>query len=163
MTYETNDRTGTTDSATATAPSSATWNLVRASDLTGLSIIGSDDQTIGSVGDLYIDYDEHTVRYCTVDIGGFLGIGAKTVLVPFERLQWSGNELFLPVDKQTLEQAPEFDPEQDYDRSYEENVSGVWGTPAYWTVPTYGTEHSHWREGYGDDRRMETRHDRRSI
>lgn len=157
MTYETH-RTG---SATTTAPSSATWGLVRLGDIEGRTIIGLNDESIGTVGDVYMDYDEHTVRYCTVDVGGFLGMGARTVLIPFEKLQWSGDDLYLPVDKETLENAPEFDPMADYDRTYEETVVTVWSVPTYWTAPTYGAEHSHWREG--SDERPEMRHDRRSV
>ena len=41
---------------------------------------------------------------------GFLGMGARTVLIPFEKLQWSGEDLYLPVEKDVLEKAPEFDP-----------------------------------------------------
>lgn len=163
MTYETERSRMTTGAGTMTAPSSAAWNLVRASDIQGRNIIGTDDETIGTVDDIYLDYDEHTVRYCTVDVGGFLGIGAKTVLVPFERLQWSGEDLYLPVDKETLEQAPEFDPMGDYDRTYEENLTTVWGTGTYWTAPTYGVEHTHWREGREYGGREELRHEDRSL
>jgi hypothetical protein len=98
-----------------------------------------------------------------VDVGGFLGIGTRTVLIPFEKLQWSGEDLYLPVDKQVLENAPEFDPMAQYDRTYEETVVSAWEVPTYWTAPTYGTEHSHWREGYGWEENPEMRHDRRSL
>ncbi|HEX2195120.1 MAG TPA: PRC-barrel domain-containing protein [Candidatus Limnocylindria bacterium] len=145
-----------------TAPSSATWSLLRVSDIEGRNVIGMNDESIGTVSDVYVDYDEHTVRYCTVDVGGFLGIGAKTVLVPFELLQWSGEDLYLPVDKDALENAPEFDPLAEYDRTYEQTVTTAWGVPTYWTAPTYGTDHSHWRQGY-ERPSAEFRHDRRSV
>ena len=161
MTYDTTQRTG--NAATMTAPSSAAWGLLKLDDIQGRNIVGIDDQRIGTVGDVYLDYDEHTVRYCTVDVGGFLGIGARTVLIPFELLQWSGEDLYLPVDKHTLENAPEFDPYAQYDRTYEESVTTAWGVPTYWTAPTYGADHSHWREGYGDDVSPELRHDRRYV
>ncbi|HEX2141755.1 MAG TPA: PRC-barrel domain-containing protein [Candidatus Limnocylindria bacterium] len=161
MAYDTTQRTGGS-AGTMTAPSSATWNLVRAGDLQGRSIIGLNDESIGTVGDVFLDYDEHTIRYATVDVGGFLGMGAKTVLVPFEKLQWSSEDLYLPVEKSVLENAPEFDPTADYDRTYEEQVSGAWGIGPYWTTPEYGVRHSHWREGY--DRPMAGyRHQDRSL
>lgn len=160
MTYDTTQRTG--NAATMTAPSSAAWGLIKADDIQGRAIIGLNEERIGTVGDLYLDYDEHTVRYCTVDVGGFLGMGARTVLIPFERLQWSGEDLYLPVEKEVLEKAPEFDPYAEYDRTYEESVTGAWGVATYWTAPTYGREHSHWREGYDPVPREEMRHDRRS-
>ncbi len=160
MTYDSTQRSGST--ATMAAPSSAAWGLVRVRDIEGRNVIGLNDEHIGTVKDVYLDYAEHTVRYCTVDVGGFLGIGTRTVLIPFEKLQWSGEDLYLPVDKHLLEKAPEFDPMAQYDRTYEETVVSAWEVPTYWTAPTYGTEHSHWREGYGWDENPEMRHDRRS-
>jgi hypothetical protein len=111
-------------------------------------VIGRNDQTIGTIDDLYLDYDEHTVRYVTMDVGGFLGIGAKRVLVPFERLQWLSDrdDLFLDADRDAIENAPEFDPNAGSDRAYEGSVMTAWGTPTYWTADDYGTRHSHWRD-----------------
>jgi sporulation protein YlmC with PRC-barrel domain len=161
MTHDTTQRSGGT--ATLTAPSSAAWGLIKVNDIVGRNVIGLSDEHIGTIGDVYLDHSEHTIRYCTVDVGGFLGIGIRTVLIPFEKLQWSGEDLYLAVDKQVLENAPEFDPMAQYDRSYEETVVTAWGVPTYWTAPTYGADHSHWREGYGWDERPELRHDRRSL
>ncbi len=138
-----------TMSETVTGRRVDTWSLIRAGDLQGRSVRGMDDEEIATVDDLYIDYDEHTVRYVALDVGGFLGIGSKTVLVPFERLQWAadGDHLYLDADREMIENAPEFDPDAAYDRGYETSVVTAWGVPAYWTVGTYGTEHRHWREG----------------
>jgi sporulation protein YlmC with PRC-barrel domain len=126
-----------------------TWNLMRAGELQGRTVKGIDDETIGDIGDLYLDYDEHTVRYVTLDVGGFLGMGTRTVLVPFERLQWAaeGDHMYLDADRETIENAPEFDPDGGYDREYEQGVTTAWGVPAYWTTGTYGTDHTHRREG----------------
>lgn len=137
-----------TMSETATGRRVETWNLMRASDLQGRSVRGMDDEEIATVDDLYLDYDEHTIRYVTLDVGGFLGIGAKTVLVPFERLQWAddGSHLYLNADRETIENAPEFDPGGGYDREYETTVTTAWGVPAYWTTSTYGAEHMHRRD-----------------
>lgn len=133
---------------TSTGREVETWNLMRAGDLQGRAVWGIDDNEIGTIDDLYIDYDEHAVRYVTLDVGGFLGIGAKTVLVPFERLQWAttGDHLYLDADRETVENAPEFDPEGGYDREYENSVVTAWGVPAYWTAGTYGADHTHWRD-----------------
>lgn len=132
---------------TTTGRNVDTTNLVRVSDLQDRSVHGSDDQEIGVIGDVYMDYDEHTVRYVTMDVGGFLGIGAKTVLVPFERLQWmaDGDSLYLDAEREQIEEAPEFDPMGGYDREYEETVATAWGTPAYWATGGYGASHAHWR------------------
>lgn len=124
-----------------------TWNLMRVGDLQGRTVIGRDDQEIGTIDDVYLDYDEHAARYVTMDVGGFLGIGTKRVLVPFERLQWmpDGNELYLDAERDVIEAAPEFDPDAGYDRTYESSVTTAWGVPEYWSTNTYGTGHTHWR------------------
>jgi sporulation protein YlmC with PRC-barrel domain len=146
MTFDTT-RGSPTGTAVETRPGTG-WNLISADALEDAVVRGLNDEKIGTVDDVYIDYDEHTVRYATVDVGGFLGIGAKTVLVPFERLQWSNGELFLPVERELLEKAPEFDPQRTtYDRSYEEQLSDIWGVSPYWTGSDYGASNSHWREG----------------
>lgn len=146
MTYQ--DTTTRTTGQSATQARTEGWNLVRADDLSGRDIVDANNETIGQIGDLYLDYDEHTVRYATVDVGGFLGIGAKTVLVPFERLQWSGDgdQLFLPVERRILEEAPEFNAQSGvYDVSYEEQIASVWETDQYWNSDSYGASHSHRR------------------
>jgi sporulation protein YlmC with PRC-barrel domain len=141
MTYQ---DTGRTTTRTRTEG----WNLMRADELTGRDIIDANNENVGQIGDLYLDYDEHTIRYVSVDVGGFLGMGAKTVLVPFERLQWSadGDHLLLPVERRVLEEAPEFDPQAgSYDQAYEEQIAGIWETEQYWSSENYGTSHSHRR------------------
>ena len=70
------------------------------------------------------------------------------MLVPFERIQWAddSDHLYLDADRDTLENAPEFDPGAGYDRDYETSVVTAWGVPAYWMAGTYGADHSHWRD-----------------
>lgn len=132
---------------TTTGRPVGTWNLMRVGDLQGRTVIGRDDQEIGTIDDVYLDYDEHTARYVTMDVGGFLGIGSKRVLVPFERLQWmpDGNNLYLDAEREVIEAAPEFDPDAGYDRAYESSVTTTWDVPEYWSTNTYGTGHTHWR------------------
>jgi sporulation protein YlmC with PRC-barrel domain len=144
MTYDTPRTRMTGGSAVAARP----WNLIGADTIVGRQVIGLHDEKIGTIGDLYLDYDEHTARYASIDIGGFLGIGTKTVLIPFEVLQWSGDDLYLPAGKEVIGSAPEFDPMSTYDRTYEQTVLSNWGADAYWAQPGYGEAHSHWREGY---------------
>lgn len=126
------------------------WGLLSAGDLQGRRIVGRDDETIGTVDDVLIDYDEHAVRYLTVDVGGFLGIGTRTVLVPFESVQWQDDELVLPVEREVIERAPEYRAQDEYDRGYETSIHEAWGLGPYWMSPGYGTDHTHWRARRGD-------------
>ena len=53
-------------------------------DLRGKYVYVVEGKVIGSVEDLYIDRQEHEVRFLEVGAGGLLGIGKKRFLVPVE-------------------------------------------------------------------------------
>lgn len=53
-------------------------------DLEGATVYGRDDETIGSVRALKFGAD-NAITHAVVDVGGFLGIGAHSVLVPFDQ------------------------------------------------------------------------------
>jgi sporulation protein YlmC with PRC-barrel domain len=59
----------------------------RASKLVGVKVVGSDQKKIGSIDDVLIDHDGNA-QTVVIGVGGFLGIGAKDVAVPFKTLQW---------------------------------------------------------------------------
>lgn len=58
-----------------------------ASDLMGVRVIGADDVTIGSVKDLVMD-GENRLAGIVVGVGGFLGIGEKSVGIPVDELRF---------------------------------------------------------------------------
>jgi sporulation protein YlmC with PRC-barrel domain len=59
----------------------------RASKLVGLSVMGAEQKSIGTIEEVLIDHDgkAQTVVIC---VGGFLGIGEKAVAVPFKTMHW---------------------------------------------------------------------------
>lgn len=59
----------------------------RASKLVGVKVVGTDQKTIGSIEDVLIDH-QGTAQTVVIGVGGFLGIGAKDVALPFKSLQW---------------------------------------------------------------------------
>ena len=59
---------------------------VSADDLEDMDIYGSDGKKIGDVNKILAD-NSHEVKAVTVDVGGFLGIGAREVVIPIDRLQ----------------------------------------------------------------------------
>ncbi len=65
--------------------------------------------TIGTVSDIIIDKGAG-VSYAIVDVGGFLGIGKKQVLVPVARFTApvAGKFVFPGVTKDMMEAAPAF-------------------------------------------------------
>lgn len=69
---------------------------------------------IGSVEEILLD-DAGQVQGITTDIGGFIGIGQKTVMIPLSDLRLARSPddeditIVTRLDKERLEQAPEFE------------------------------------------------------
>ena len=83
-----------------------------ASDIIGMKVVGSNNESIGSVSDLLVD-DSGNILAAVVGVGGFLGIGQKSVAISFDTLNIAsdkdGNaEARLTLTKEELESAPEF-------------------------------------------------------
>jgi len=87
---------------------------IRATAIIGKEVYGPDDQSIGEIADLIMQDDGKT-RAALIDVGGFLGVGEKTVALPFNEIQVSqGTEgaapkLVVAMSKDQLEQLPTFD------------------------------------------------------
>jgi sporulation protein YlmC with PRC-barrel domain len=62
-------------------------NQWRASKLVGVSVMGADQKKIGKIEDILVDHDGNA-QVVVVSVGGFLGMGAKDVGVPFKTMQW---------------------------------------------------------------------------
>ncbi len=92
----------TPSSSTTAAPASPPpTNLAgqgkwRSSKLIGVDIYGPDDKKVGDVTELIVD-KAGKVEMVTVGVGGFLGIGAKDVAVPFEQVTWSDQPIMPPA------------------------------------------------------------------
>ncbi|QCO03355.1 PRC-barrel domain containing protein (plasmid) [Azospirillum argentinense] len=81
----------------------------RASKLTGTSVVNDKNEKIGSLDDIIIGRDK--VLFAVLEVGGFLGIGAHMVVVPFNDLQLdeTGKTITLPgASKDELKKLPEF-------------------------------------------------------
>jgi len=68
----------------------------RSSKLIGVDIYGPDDKKVGDVTELVVD-KTGKIEMVTVGVGGFLGIGAKDVAVPFEQVTWSDQPITPPA------------------------------------------------------------------
>ena len=83
---------------------------LKASELIGMKVQGSDGKNLGKIRDLVIAPDG-AVRYAVLDFGGFLGIGDKYFAVPWDALQrtQNGKKIALDTTKRDLKKAPGFD------------------------------------------------------
>jgi hypothetical protein len=98
---------------------------ILANDLIGVNVIGADDASIGSVKDLVMDGQNRLVGII-VGVGGFLGIGEKSVGIPIDALNFVPDveatatigtgapgardiaEIRVPMTREQLDDAPTF-------------------------------------------------------
>src|ERR1700730_164345 len=83
-------------------------------NLIGAKVGGPDNATVGSINDILLEKNGNLIA-AAVGVGGFLGMGAKNVAVPFKSLELSrdtdGNDkIAMRFTKDELQQAPDFKP-----------------------------------------------------
>ena len=103
-----NSTTGASDKAAApqaTTQASATdasfkgdW---RASKVVGLNVYNAQNENVGSINDLLMD-KSGSIKAAVISVGGFLGMGAHLVAVPFDKMKFSTE----PVAYSTSSNAP---------------------------------------------------------
>ena len=80
----------------------------RTSKVVGASVVNEANETVGSIDDLIVTADEK-VPFAVLSVGGFLGLGTKYVVVPFNALQMNDKKIVLPgATKDALRDLPEF-------------------------------------------------------
>ncbi len=89
----------------------------RASDqLIGQEVRNQEDEEIGTISDLLVDR-EGNLKGVVVGVGGFLGVGERDVAIQWDAVELTEEEgeprLQVDMDRQTLEQAPEFEHRDD--------------------------------------------------
>lgn len=85
--------------------------VLKASDVIGMKVEGTDDKSLGTIKDLVLDPIEGEIQYAVLDFGGFLGIKDKYFIVPWEAITFNatGKRIVLDVSKRDLKKAPGFD------------------------------------------------------
>jgi len=86
---------------------------MRAEDLIGTTVYGANDANVGSIGDVLLTADGKIDAYL-VDVGGFLGMGAKEVAIGSDNLAFmtdnDGNKyLYTTFTKEQLDAAAAYD------------------------------------------------------
>ena len=80
----------------------------RASKVIGSSVVNDANETIGTIDDLLVSHDGKQ-PYAVLSIGGFLGMGTRLVVVPYETLKFADKKVMLPGGtKEGLKMLPEF-------------------------------------------------------
>lgn len=103
---------GSDQSVEFSAPASP--DTVPPEELRGMGVYGLNDQLIGTIGDV-LTFPDGGVDAVIIDVGGFLGLGAKPVAVGYDDPVFStdvfGNRyLVLNTTREDLEAQPPYDP-----------------------------------------------------
>jgi sporulation protein YlmC with PRC-barrel domain len=82
----------------------------KASKLMGMQVKNKQDEDLGKVKDLVVDFQSGKIAYAVISAGGTFGIGGKMVAVPIQALtlQPGAKALLLDLPKQQLTQAQGF-------------------------------------------------------
>ncbi len=76
------------DTASAAASPSSFQGDWRASKVVGLNVYNDNNENVGSINDLLMDKGGN-IKAAVLSVGGFLGVGARLVAVPYEKLKFS--------------------------------------------------------------------------
>ena len=95
-------------------------NTILAKDLIGQTVYTVDKSTkIGSISDLILSKDAKNVEGFVIGVGGFLGLGEKSVALKMDRLQKThdqeGVHLTMDMKKEELANAPSFKSKREQD------------------------------------------------
>jgi sporulation protein YlmC with PRC-barrel domain len=96
-------------------------NTVLAKELIGQTVYAPDKTKIGSISDLILSNDAKMVDGFVIGVGGFLGIGEKSVAMKLDRLQMvhdsqtGGVQLMMDAKKEELANTPSFKSKRDQD------------------------------------------------
>ena len=80
----------------------------RSSKVVGSRVVNDANQAVGKIDDLLVSPDGRTL-FAVLSVGGFLGVGDRLVVVPFDSLKMASNKVTLPgATKEQLKSLPEF-------------------------------------------------------
>lgn len=85
------------------------FGSLQADEVIGMNVVDAHGDSVGSVSDLLIAEDNQVDR-AIIDVGGFLGFGAKPVAVDIDRLTIAEaeGEVILDVTREELDAMPEW-------------------------------------------------------
>jgi sporulation protein YlmC with PRC-barrel domain len=118
--------------------------LLAASEIKGTKVKNLQNQEIGDIDEVLIDPDSGAVRFAVLNVGGFLGLGATKVAVPWDAFQLTRENgkprYVLDATKERLQKAPRVEGKH-YERLYTKADA----------EPVYVYWHVAWIEPVGGD------------
>jgi hypothetical protein len=108
-------------------------HLRSTSEVTGYSIHATDGD-IGHVDDFIVDDEGWAIRY--VVISRSWRPRKKVILSPewIERVSWEESDVFVPLSRETIKNAPDWDESHPISRTFEQRLFDYYGRCAYWPI-----------------------------
>ena len=107
---------GTTREPTVTRPAApqattpGVMNEVYASNLIGANVRNPQGESLGKIDELVIDPKDARIKAAVVSVGGVLGLGAKSVAIPWDKVTMGTDAdrdtVVVSMAREELEQAP---------------------------------------------------------
>lgn len=87
-------------------------------DIVGQTVYQADDTKIGSISDLLLSKDAKSVQGFVIGVGGFLGIGERSVALSMDKLKMASDangklKLVMDIKRDDLANAPPFKSQRD--------------------------------------------------
>jgi hypothetical protein len=80
----------------------------RASKVLGASVVNEAGDTVGKIDEIIVGSDGKA-PFVVLSVGGFLGVGDKLVVLPYEQMRTDGKKIMLPgATKDSLKALPDF-------------------------------------------------------
>jgi hypothetical protein len=109
-------------------------HLRSTSEVAGYSLHASDGD-IGHLDDFIVDENAWAIRYVVIMRGWLLG--KKVLLSPewIGRVSWEEEQVFVPLTRETIKNAPVWDDTQPISRAFENRLHDYYGRRGYWPQP----------------------------
>jgi sporulation protein YlmC with PRC-barrel domain len=129
--------------------------IVRLSELMDFGVRNSEGEDLGSLEDIVVDWQQSRLAYPILSFGGFLGLGDKWFVIPFDAVTLNplDQAFIFDVQPETLENAPGFDPDQlpdTTDPDWDSDVRGFWNMGDTEGADTQGLDDAGEGAGTGD-------------
>ena len=106
-------------------------------EVIGYHIQATDDE-IGHAEDFIVQDTGWVIRYMVVDTRNWLP-GKKVLVAPdwIEEVEWVERKVHVTLERDSVEESPEFEPGMPVNRTYEQSLYDFYGRPAYWLDKQY--------------------------
>jgi hypothetical protein len=111
-------------------------SLIESDRVDGTEVYGAEGEHIGEIKRMMIDKVTGKVAYCVMSFGGFLGLGEKEHMLPWQTLTYDADlgGFRTGITEKQLSAAPDVRRSADAwtDREDERKLHDYWKVPPYW-------------------------------